>query len=242
LVSVSTAAVDRTSIDLLDADVRAEVRRQGVDPQIDVEAVRRFARTAVAEHDQRSLTGVVRPIEDPEEVVDELVARIAGLGPLQRYLDDPTVEEIWINEPQRVFVARDGRHELTTTILGPEDVRDLIERMLKTSGRRIDLSSPFVDAMLPSGHRLHVVLNGITRGYSAVNIRKFVVKATALADLVELGTLSSQAAAFLDAAVVAGLNIVVAGGTQTVREQRYCPEVGGEDHGTLCLGEEILAS
>jgi pilus assembly protein CpaF len=113
-----------------------------------------------------------------------------------------------------VFVARDGRHELTTTILTPADVRVLVERMLKTSGRRVDLLSPFVDAMLPSGHRLHVVLDGISRGFSAVNIRKFVVKASRLQELVELGTVTSQAAAFLDACVVAGLNIVVAGGTQ----------------------------
>jgi pilus assembly protein CpaF len=201
-------------IAVLDADVRAEVRRIGVDPQVDVDAVRRMAAAAVWAHDQASLSGVVRPLDEPELVIDELVARVSGLGALQRYLDDPTVEEVWINEPQRVFVAKDGRHELTTTILTEAEVKDLVERMLKTSHRRIDLSTPFVDAMLPSGHRLHVVLDGITRGYSAINIRKFVVKARKLADLVELGTLTSQAAAFLEASVVAGLNIVVAGGTQ----------------------------
>ncbi len=201
-------------IEQLDDVVRDEVRRQGVDPLTDVETVRRFAQSAVRAHDQRSLSGVVRPVDDPEVVVDELVARVAGFGPLQPYLDDPAVEEIWINEPQRVFVARDGKHELTTTILSAADVRDLVERMLKTSGRRVDLSSPFVDAMLPSGHRLHVVLDGISRGFSAVNIRKFVVKASRLHELVELGTITSPAAAFLDACVVAGLNIVVAGGTQ----------------------------
>jgi pilus assembly protein CpaF len=68
--------------------------------------------------------------------------------------------------------------------------------------------------MLPSGHRLHVVLDGISRGFSAVNIRKFVIRASRLRELVELGTLTSHAAEFLDACVVAGLNIVVAGGTQ----------------------------
>ena len=202
------------AIEMLDADVRDEVRRHGVDPLTEVETVRRFALTAVRAHDQRSLSGVVRPVEDPEAVVDELVARVAGFGPLQGYLDDPSVEEIWINEPSRVFVARDGRHELTTTILTAADVRDLVERMLKTSGRRVDLSTPFVDAMLPSGHRLHVVLDGISRGFSAVNIRKFVVKARRLHELIELGTITPQAATFLDACVVAGLNIIVAGGTQ----------------------------
>ncbi len=86
--------------------------------------------------------------------------------------------------------------------------------MLKSSGRRIDRSQPFVDAVLPGGHRLHVVLEGISRGFSAVNIRKFVVRATRLHDLVALGSLTEQAASFLDASVRAGLNIVVAGSTQ----------------------------
>ncbi len=156
----------------LDADVRDEVRRSGIDPLTQVETVRRFAQSAVRAHDDRSLSGAVRPLDDPERMVAELVARVAGFGPLQAYLDDPAVEEVWINQPDRVFVARDGSHELTTTILTTTEVRDLVERMLKTSGRRLDLSSPFVDAMLPSGHRLHVVLDGITRGFSAVNIRR----------------------------------------------------------------------
>ncbi len=202
------------AIESFDARLRDAVRREGIDPQRDVALVRVLAKGIVAEHDQRSLTGAVLPIEDHEAVVDELVARVAGFGVLQKYLDDPSVEEIWINDPSRVFVARAGRHELTSTILGPGDVRELVERMLKSSGRRVDVSQPFVDAMLPDGHRLHVVLEGISRGFSAVNIRKFVVRASNLADLVGLGSMTEQAAAFLEAAVVSGLNIVVAGGTQ----------------------------
>ena len=120
----------------------------------------------------------------------------------------------WINEPSRVFVARNGRHELTTTVLTAEQVDELVERMLKLSGRRVDRSRPFVDAMLPEGHRLHVALEGIARGFTAVNIRKFRLQAARLSDLVRLGSLSEQAAAFLDASVRAGLNILVAGGTQ----------------------------
>jgi pilus assembly protein CpaF len=78
----------------------------------------------------------------------------------------------------------------------------------------VDLSTPFVDAMLPDGSRLHVAIPDITRAHWSVNIRKFVVRATHLEDLVGLGTLTRQAAAFLEAAVVSGLNILVAGGTQ----------------------------
>jgi pilus assembly protein CpaF len=194
--------------------VRARVRDQGVDPQSQVTLVRSIAQSVVAEHDQRSLTGVVDPVEDLAAMVEDMVSRVSGFGALQRFLDDPSVEEVWINEPSRVFVARHGRHELTSTLLSTEEVRELVERMLKTSGRRLDLSQPFVDALLPGGHRLHVVLDGIARGFAAVNIRKFVARAHSLEELVQLGSLPPQAAAFLRASVQAGLNIIVSGGTQ----------------------------
>src|SRR4029453_17111332 len=147
----------------------------------------------------------VVPVDNPEATVDAIVANLAGFGVLQKYLDDPEVEEIWINDPARVFVARPGRSELTPTILTAAQVEELVERMLKSSGRRVDLSQPFVDALLPGGHRLHVVLEGISRGYSAVNIRKFVIKAGQLDDLVNLGSMSADAAHFLRASVIAGL-------------------------------------
>jgi pilus assembly protein CpaF len=201
-------------IEDLDARVREQVRTEGVDPQRDALIVRRIAEDVVRRHDERSLTGAVVPVADPGAVVGELIARVSGFGPLQPFLDDPEVEEVWINDPSRVFIARRGRHELTNLMLSSAQVHELIERMLKSSGRRIDISQPFVDAMLPEGHRLHVVLEGISRGFSAVNIRKFVVRARRLDDLVELGSMSAQAATFLDAAIRAGLNVLVAGGTQ----------------------------
>ena len=95
---------------------------------------------------------LVVPAYNEESVIGELVARVSGFGPLQRFLDDPEVEEIWINDPSRVFVARNGKHELTTTILDTTQVQELVERMLKSSGRRVDLSTPFVDATLPARH------------------------------------------------------------------------------------------
>src|SRR4051794_41382327 len=90
----------------------------------------------------------------------------------------------------------------------------MVERMLGPSGRRIDMSQPFVDAMMPDGSRLHVVIPDITRRHMAVNIRKFVLQAHSLDELVALGSLTSQAARFLEAAVAAGLNVLVSGGTQ----------------------------
>ena len=148
-------------------------------------------------------------------MVGELVARVSGFGPLQRYLDDPEVEEIWINDPSRVFVARDGRHELTNVILTRAEVQELVERMLKSQRPpHRPLASRSSTRCCPQGHRLHVVLEGISREFAAVNIRKFVLKAARLHDLVRLGSLPPGAARFLEAAVLAGQNIVVAGGTQ----------------------------
>jgi pilus assembly protein CpaF len=213
-VGLSLRDADGSLRDDLDAALRTHVKRRGVDPQRETEVVRELAERLVREHDDRSLTGAVAPVVDPDGLVAALVANVAGFGPLQPLLDDPTVEEVWINQPSRVFVARDGRPELTAIVLTAPQVTELVERMLATTGRRVDVSQPFVDAMLPGGHRLHVVLDGITRGFTAVNIRKFVVKAAHLDDLVGLGTLPAPAAAFLRASVQAGLNVVVSGGTQ----------------------------
>ena len=155
-MSVIAADAHADLVESLDRRVREAVRRAGVDPQRDAIVVRRLAQDVVRAHDERSLTGVVAPVSDVDAVVGELVARVSGFGPLQPFLDDPAVEEFWINDPSRVFVARRGRHELTNLMLSSAQVQELVERMLKSSGRRIDISRPFVDAVLPEGHRLHV--------------------------------------------------------------------------------------
>jgi pilus assembly protein CpaF len=213
-VSVIATGAHADVVESLDQRLREAVRREGVDPQRDAIVVRRLAEAVVRDHDEHSLTGVVAPVGDVDSVVGELVARVSGFGPLQPFFDDPMVEEIWINDPSRVFVARRGRHELTNVMLTAAQVQELVERMLKSSGRRVDVSRPFVDAVLPDGHRLHVVLEGISRGWTAVNVRKFVLTAARLGELVELGTLTARAATFLEASVRAGLNILVAGATQ----------------------------
>jgi len=202
------------AVGIVEDEVRELVRSRALDPATDAAAIRRIVDDVVADYSQRRLTAPLPDLGDATATAREVYDAVAGFGPLQRYLDDPSVEEIWINEPGRVFVARRTGPELTTTVLGDGEVRDLVERMLKTSGRRIDLSAPFVDASLPDGSRLHVVIPDVTRRHWAVNIRKFVLSAYSLDELVSLGTLPASAAAFLDAAVVAGLNVLVAGGTQ----------------------------
>jgi pilus assembly protein CpaF len=195
-------------------EVEELIRQSGLDPARDQVAVRKLVDDAVRDYDQRSVHGGLPYLEDLDGASRQVWDSVAGFGPLQRHLDDPEVEEVWINQPTRVFVARGGVAELTSTVLTRDEVRDLVERMLKSSGRRVDLSSPFVDATLPDGSRLHVVIPDISREDWYVNIRKFVVKADRLEDLVRLGTLTAPAARFLEASVAAGLNILVAGGTQ----------------------------
>jgi pilus assembly protein CpaF len=202
------------SIAVVEGEVRELVRRRGIDPVAEPAVIRLLVDEVIADYDERSLGGTLPPLPDVSDAARAVFDSVAGFGPLQQYFDDPTVEEIWINEPTKVFVARAGVHELTTTILTEDQVRDLVEKMLKSSGRRVDLSSPFVDALLPDGSRLHVVIPDITRRYWSVNIRKFVVRASHLEDLVSLGTLTAGAARFLDAAVTSGLNVLVSGGTQ----------------------------
>jgi pilus assembly protein CpaF len=197
------------TVAVVEERVREAVRARGIDPLRDPDSVRELVDAAL----QESLSE--GPVAEAASVGRSVFHAVAGFGPLQQFFDDPSVEELWINAPGRVFVARDGRSELTTIVLDAAQVHVLVERMLRVSGRRLDLSSPFVDAMLPDGSRLHVVIPDITREHWAINVRRFVVRARTVMDLVSLGMLSSQAATFLDAAVIAGLNIVVAGGTQS---------------------------
>lgn len=136
-------------------------------------------------------------------------------GPLSHLMEDPTIEEIWINSPSRIFIARAGKSELTNLVLNDESVRQLVDRAIMWSGRRLDLSNPFVDARLPDGSRLHVVIPEITSEHWAVNIRKHLMRSHSLSDLVEKDVLTQEIATALSNSVCAGLNILVSGGTQS---------------------------
>ncbi|MBU6348334.1 MAG: Flp pilus assembly complex ATPase component TadA [Actinomycetales bacterium] len=136
-----------------------------------------------------------------------------AFGPLTEFMSDPTIEEIWINSPSKIFVARNGVSELTTLFLSADTIRTLVERLLSTTGRRVDLSQPFVDAMLPDGSRLHVVIPEITREFWTINIRKFVTRPQNIMDLVAQRSLTNQAAQFLQLCVDSNLNVIISGAT-----------------------------
>jgi len=145
---------------IVDAEVRELVRRRGIDPAVEPDVVARLISDVICDYLDRATTSNLPPLTEPDVVARAVHDAIAGFGPLQPFLDDPSVEEIWINEPGRVFVARRGRSELTNLILTADRVAELVERMLRTSGRRIDLSTPFVDSVLPDGSRLMSALTG----------------------------------------------------------------------------------
>ena len=212
-----------TAVVLITEQVRERVRRDGVDlgghraqgAVVDRAIVDQYVREEVRRYSERALGGSLPMLLDEHQAAREIVASITGFGVLQPFFDDPDIEEIWINGPSRVFIARDGVPELTSVLLTDTEVRDLVERMLQSTGRRVDLSSPFVDASLPDGSRLHVVIPDVTQRHWAVNIRKFTKRIRDLQRLVALGSLSHQAAEFLRMCVLSGQNILVSGATQS---------------------------
>ena len=135
-------------------------------------------------------------------------------GELQSFMDDPEIEEIWINSPNRIFIAKNGNSSLTNLVLNESDVHQLLERLLIWGGRRLDVSNPFVDARLPDGSRLHAAIPEVTATHWSVNIRKHLMRGSTLEDLVNLDALSIEIAKYLNFAVEFGANILVSGGTQ----------------------------
>lgn len=193
--------------------VRERLRAEHADPARDPEFAAQVARAEVRRHNDYALARGLAPVDDESACVREVLAAVSGYGPLQAYLDDPTVEELWINAPDRVFVARGGVPERLPLSLTDSAVRDLVERMLHSTGRRVDLSQPFVDASLPDGSRLHVVIPDITRRHWAVNIRKFLPAFRDLGRLVAAGSITADGAEYLRGAMARGASVLVSGAT-----------------------------
>ena len=173
------------AVRVVESEVRELIRRSGLDPARHPVEVGRLVQDVISDYDERSLHGGMPAILDRQEAAKQVMDVVAGFGPLQRYFDDPTVEEIWINAPSKVFVARRGDRRADDDHphrgRGPRP-RGADAAHLRPAGRPV--VSPFVDATLPDGSRLHVVIPDITRDHWHVNIRKFVVRADHLDDLV----------------------------------------------------------
>jgi pilus assembly protein CpaF len=154
--------------------------------------------------------------EERQRLTSELADDVLGYGPLQRLLDDPAVSEIMVNGPDAIYVERSGRLERTATrFTSEEHLRRVIDRIVSRVGRRIDESSPLVDARLSDGSRVNAVIPPLAFSGSTLTIRKFSKDPFKVDDLIGFGTLSPEMAELLHACVDARLNIIVSGGTGT---------------------------
>ena len=210
---LSHCPLERDELSAVVNSVRVSLQTATREQQLAGEQLRRFAEREVddilAKHaitDRQQLMGT------RDAVLDELL----GYGPLQELLDRSEISEIMVNGHQQIFIERGGRLERTNrTFDSEEHLRAVVDRMVRSSGRRVDQSSPMVDARLPDGSRLNVVLPPLAVDGPSITIRKFTAQHLTSRDLVERGAVSIEAAAFLAHAVALRRNIIVSGGTGT---------------------------
>lgn len=183
--------------ELKDEDVEAIV------PKIDVMAVE------IIKEDE-SFRGKI----DRKKVVEELINDVTGFGPINPLLLDPEVSEVMVNGPNQVYVERNGKLEITyVQFRDDEHVMQVIDKMIAPIGRRVDESSPMVDARLPDGSRVNVIIPPLSLKGPSITIRKFSKNPYTIEDLIRFDTISREMAIFMEACVKARLNIFVSGGT-----------------------------
>jgi pilus assembly protein CpaF len=149
-----------------------------------------------------------------EALLDDLTDDVLGNGPIERLLGDDTITEIMVNGPHDVWIERHGRITRTNVrFADDEHLRRVINKIVNQIGRRVDESSPMVDARLPDGSRVNAVLPPVSLSGPLVTIRKFGSERLTMDDMVRLGTITPEAVEFLDACLQARLNVLIAGGT-----------------------------
>jgi pilus assembly protein CpaF len=152
--------------------------------------------------------------DDRERLVAEIADDILGHGPLERLLADDSITEVMVNGPFDIWVERQGRlFETTVRFTDESQLRRIINKMVAQVGRRIDESSPMVDARLPDGSRVNAIIPPLSLSGPLVTIRKFSKKRLELSDLIRLGTLTTETVEFLRRCILAELNILISGGT-----------------------------
>ncbi len=157
---------------------------------------------------------VVLNKEERSALFQDLYNEVTGLGPLEALLQDDTVNDILVNGPQRIFVERDGKLQLTDiTFKDERHLLRIIDKIVSAVGRRVDESNPYVDARLADGSRFNAMVPPVAVDGSLVSIRKFKKEKLAISDLVSFGAFSEDMAMYLEAAVACRLNVIVSGGT-----------------------------
>lgn len=151
---------------------------------------------------------------DKQNLTNYIIDETIGFGPISRFLFDEDVSEVMVNGPKMVYVEKSGKLELSEAAFDDnEHVMRIIEKIVAPLGRRIDESSPMVDARLPDGSRVNAIIPPLALEGPTITIRKFAKKPLDIAKLVEFGTVSAEMATFIEACIKARLNIVVSGGT-----------------------------
>ena len=154
------------------------------------------------------------PVSERSKIVSDLKDEMLGLGPIEVLLKDPTVTEVMVNGPKKIFVERMGRLQLTDIQFHDDShVMNIIERILSPIGRHIDESVPLVDARLEDGSRVNIIIPPLSLVGPCITIRKFATKALSVDNLITFGTLDRQMADFIKACIQARINILVSGGT-----------------------------
>jgi len=172
------------------------------------EAVEQAARTLIAQE----MPGIVGTTRD--ELVSAVADEVLGLGPLEPLLRDPTISEIMVNHPDTVFYEKEGRLYLSSVrFRDDQHIMRIVERIVAPLGRRVDESSPMVDARLADGSRVNVIIPPVAPKSPTITIRKFRADKMTFSDLVATGALTNELAEFFRACVQAKLNILISGGT-----------------------------
>lgn len=154
------------------------------------------------------------PLGDRERLVDELLSEILGLGPIEPLLQDPTITEVMVNGPFSIYIERAGRLQKTDIrFRNSEHLMHIIDRIVTAVGRRVDESSPLVDARLKDGSRVNVIIPPLSLVGPCVTIRKFSKDVLTVSKMIEFGSFDQRMAEFLEDCVKGRLNIVVSGGT-----------------------------
>ena len=162
---------------------------------------------------ERSLTEFI-PLDSKKRVTKAVYNALRKLDFIQDLLDDEAVTEVMINGPDRIFVERSGRIELLNQKFeSVEKLEDMIQQIVASCNRSVNEMTPIVDARLPDGSRVNMILPPVAINGPVVTIRKFPLETMTIEKLIEYGSLSSEAAEFLEKLVIAGYNIFVSGGT-----------------------------
>jgi len=191
---------------------RLDIKRLSAQ-HIDAQELRRRASESVAAI-VAEIRGKLPPALDPDEIGTEILDEALGLGPLEKLLADDTVTEIMVNGPDRIFVEKSGKIQLTQQMFtDSQSVMAVIERIVAPLGRRVDESQPYVDARLPDGSRVNCIIHPLSLIGPCITIRKFSRHQLFDKDMIRLGTMTDDMAKFLDVCVKMRKNIIISGGT-----------------------------